>query len=106
VEYKLKLISHTRNREIRKSKTIFEPKLARIHIILRDKVEIFIRYNNHDEYSYSVIFSKAELDRCRYDNYDDKWNVSSKPHHLHPRKQLEAMSSKMTGYPDNDIVKN
>ena len=82
----------------------FEPKLARIHVILRDKVEFFIRYNNHNEYSYSITFSKAELDRCRFDNYDHKWDVHSSPHHLHPRKQLEAVSSEMIGIPDKDIV--
>jgi len=27
----------------------FEPKLARIHIILRNEISLFIRYNNHDE---------------------------------------------------------
>ena len=27
----------------------FEPKLARIHIILRDETQLFIRYNNHNE---------------------------------------------------------
>jgi len=50
----------------------FEPKLARIHIILRDNIQTFVRYNNYDEYSYNIIFSKKELDRCRFDNYDDK----------------------------------
>ena len=85
-------------------KTInFEPKLARIHVILRDNVQIFIRYNNYGEYSYSIIFSKSELDRCRYDNYDDRWDVITRPHHFHPRKKLKAILSKMTGNPDNDI---
>ncbi len=42
----------------------FEPKLARIHVILRDNVQLFIRYNNYNEYNYSIIFSKIELDRC------------------------------------------
>lgn len=33
------------------------------------------------KYSYTIIFSKFELDRCRFDNYDDRWEVSTKPHH-------------------------
>lgn len=27
---------------------------------------------------------EIELDRVRFDNYDDKWNISTKPHHSHP----------------------
>ncbi len=85
-------------------KTInFEPKLARIHVMWRDNIQIFIRYNNYGEYSYSIIFSKAELDRSRYDNYFDRWDVISRPHHFHPRKKSDGVSSKMTVNPDNDI---
>ena len=29
--------------------------------------------------------SKLELDRVRFDNYDDQWNVLTRPHHYHPR---------------------
>ncbi len=81
----------------------FEPKLARIHIILRNEINLFIRYNNHDEYSYSVLFSKVELDRCRFDNYDDRWNISTKPHHFHSRFNKIGVSSPMNGNPENDI---
>jgi len=81
----------------------FEPKLARIHIVLRDEIHLFIRYNNHDEYAYSVFFSKVELDRCRFDNYDDRWNISTKPHHFHPRHNKIGVSSPMNGNPENDI---
>ena len=81
----------------------FEPKLARIHAILRDNVQLFIRYNNYEEYSYSIVFSKTALDRCRYDNYDDRWEVPTRPHHFHPRKKLGAIQSKMRGNPEEDI---
>jgi len=81
----------------------FEPKLARIHIILRNEISLFIRYNNHDDYAYSVLFSKVELDRCRFDNYDDRWNISTKPHHFHPRYNKLGFSSPMNGNPENDI---
>ena len=82
---------------------LFEPKLARIFIELRDGLQIYIRYNNYDQYSYSIIFSLMELDRCRFDNYDDRWAVSTKPHHFHPQYDKEGFSSPMTGYPNKDI---
>lgn len=82
----------------------FEPKLARIQIILRDEIILFIRYNNHDEYAYSVYFSKIELDRCTFDNYDDRWNTSTKPHHFHPRHTKIGVSSPMNGNPEKDIL--
>jgi hypothetical protein len=50
---------------------LFQPKLARIKVRLRDRNIIFIQYNDYGEYSYSFIFSKIQLDRCRFDNYDD-----------------------------------
>lgn len=46
-------------------------KYFRIHITLKDGKNIYVVYNNHGEYSYNIIFSKTELDRCRFDNYDD-----------------------------------
>ena len=75
----------------------------RIHIILKDGVEVFIVFNNHDEYSYSILFSKLELDRCRFDNYDKSWDVPSRPHHCHPRKKTQAIQSNMIGDPVKDI---
>ena len=81
----------------------FEPKLARIHIILRDETQLFIQYNNHNEYAYSIIFSKIELDRVRFDNYDDRWNVSTKPHHFHSRYNKVGLFSSMNGNPERDI---
>jgi len=57
-----------------------------LHIVLIDGIHLYIVYNDHGEYSYSIIFSKLDLDRCRFDNYDDHWKVSSRPHHFHPRK--------------------
>jgi hypothetical protein len=76
-----------------------------LHIILIDGINLYIVYNDHGEYSYSIIFSKLDLDRCRIDNYDDHWKVSSCPHHFHPRKIKEAIKSPMKGLPDQDIIK-
>jgi hypothetical protein len=75
----------------------------RLYILLKDGIKIYIVYNNYDEYSYSIIFSKLELDRCRFDNYDPHWKVSTTPHHFHPRNRKEATSSDMNGNPDSDI---
>jgi hypothetical protein len=76
-----------------------------LHIVLIDGIHFYIVYNDHGEYSYSIIFSKLDLDRCRFDNYDDHWNVSSRPHHFHPRKTKEAIISPMYGSPDQDMIK-
>ena len=74
-----------------------------IHVILKDGVEIFIVFNNYDEYSYSLLFSMLELDRCRFDNYDKFWNIPTRPHHFHPRFKEQATQSDMTGDPNKDI---
>ncbi len=76
----------------------------RLHVILKDGIELFIVYNDYEEYSYSFIFSKLELDRCRFDNFDKVWDVSTKPHHFHPRYKKEAIKSNMTGNPDLDVL--
>jgi len=75
----------------------------KLHVILTDGIEIYIIYNDHDQYGYNILFSKLDLDRYRFDNYDDKWEVASPPHHFHPKKKKEAESSKMTGDPQKDI---
>jgi hypothetical protein len=77
----------------------------KLHMILTDGIEIYIIYNNHGQYGYNILFSNLDLDRCRFDNYDDRWDVDSRPHHFHPRKKIEVESSKMTGDPKNDIPK-
>jgi len=71
-----------------------------LHLVFLDGVHLYVVYNNHGQYSYSIIFSKLELDRCRFDNYDEHWNVSSRPHHFHPRKKKDAIESIMKGLPD------
>ena len=84
-------------------KLLFQPKLSRIKIHLRNNNIIYIQYNVYDEYGYSIIFSKIELDRCRFDNYDDKWELSTRPHHFHPRYKKEAIASNMNGNPEEDL---
>ena len=64
---------------------------------------LYIRYNDYEEYSYQLIFSQEPLDRIRYDNYDDLWNIKTKPHHYHPKGEKVAIKSPMTGDPKHDI---
>ena len=74
-----------------------------LHIVFRDGIHLYVVYNDYDQYSYSIIFSKLELDRLRFDNYDDRWKVTSRPHHFHPRKIKDAIESPMKGSPKQDI---
>ncbi len=64
---------------------------------------VHIRYNDYDEYSYQIQFSQQPQDFIRYDNFDDRWNVTSKPHHLHRRNTKEATESPMVGIPEKNI---
>ena len=75
----------------------------KLHVILTDGIQIYIIYNDYGQYGYNILFSNLDLDRCRFDNYDDKWDVDSRPHHFHPRKKIGVESSKMTGTPKDDI---
>lgn len=46
---------------------------------LKSGVTVFIRYNNYGQYSYVVMFSSQKLDRIRFDNFDDNWDVPYLP---------------------------
>ncbi len=56
------------------------------------------------KYTYSILFSELELDRCRFDNYDDKWDVSSRPHHFHLSQIKGGFNSPMSGEPEFDLL--
>lgn len=64
---------------------------------------LYIRYNDYGEYSYHFVYSQKPLDRIRYDNYDDTWNVDTTPHHFHPRAKKPGISSPMNGTPAHDM---
>jgi hypothetical protein len=64
---------------------------------------LYVRYNDFNEYSYQIQFSESKYDRIRFDNYDENWDVSSNPHHLHPRHAKEADKSEMVGNPEIDM---
>lgn len=78
-----------------------DPSLA---VKLKDGARIYIQWNDHDQYSYSILFSEITLDRIRLDNYDNKWQVPSRPHHFHPRFSKEGFSSPMHGEPKLDLI--
>ena len=75
----------------------------RILINLKNSSRIYIQYNNHEQYSYSVLFSDEKLDRCRFDNFDAHWDVTTKPHHFHPRLAKTPINSPMKGDPNKDM---
>ena len=76
---------------------------GRLRIKLKSGITVFIRYNNYNQYSYVVLFSSQSLDRVRFDNFDDRWEVTSKPNHTHLRYIEKATSSPFTGIPSQDI---
>jgi hypothetical protein len=77
--------------------------IARLKITLKDGTVLYIQFNDFDEYGYQIIFSEQDLDRVRFDNFDEKWNISTKPHHFHPRFQEDALKSPFVGIPIQDI---
>lgn len=66
---------------------------------------LYIRYNDYSEYSYQIIYSQSEHDRIRFDNYDDHWDIDTKPHHKHDRGSKKVSRSPMCGDPSKDILK-
>ncbi len=76
-----------------------------LKVILTSGITLYIVYNNYDKYSYSIIYTQSKYDRIRYDNFDDRWDVISKPHHLHTRGANIAKQSPMVGIPSVDIEK-
>ena len=78
--------------------------IPRLTVILTDGAQIIIRYNNHEEYAYFIIYSESELDRCLFDNYDRLWEVATRPHHFHQRYEKLAIESPMNGDLAVDII--
>ena len=76
---------------------------GRLKTILNNRIIIYIRYNNYNEYSYVVQFSLKQGDRVQFDNFDDTWDVNTRPHHCHPRFKREAIESEFNGNPKHDM---
>ena len=77
--------------------------LSRIKIDLSDGASLYVQYNHCNEYSYSIIFSLSSLDRVRFDNYDEKWDLTTNPNHFHPWGEEKAIASPMSGDPMVDM---
>jgi hypothetical protein len=102
---KLELTKDILEQELGSSITdsVFNALLVRIRVTLRDGSVIIVYFNDHDQYSYSILFSTQEEDRCRFDNFDKDWVVKTAPHHYHPREMLDGFDSPMIGDPSVDI---
>jgi len=74
-----------------------------LKIVFHIEIFLYIRYNDYGEYSYCVIFSPNPDDQMRFDNYDDIWDVKTRPHHFHVRGMQSVVDSPMSGEPNDDI---
>ena len=77
--------------------------ISQLKITLKSGVILYIKYNEFGEYGYQIIYSPRKNDFSRFDNFDDKWDVSTKPHHLHERGNRNVVASSMIGKPTHDI---
>ena len=82
-----------------------DPNRPALKIMFSNGNLIYIRYNDYFQYSYQIIYSQSPFDRIRFDNFDDHWNVDTKPHHKHERGSRKVSKSPMVGDPQKDIVK-
>ena len=69
----------------------------------QNEIILYIRYNDYGEYTYCVIYSPNPDDQMRFDNYDDRWDVKTRPHHFHIRGMQSVIESPMDGDPNQDI---
>lgn len=75
-----------------------------LKVIFHNEIYLYIRYNDYGEYSYCIIYSPNPDDQMRFDNYDDIWNVKTRPHHFHVRGMQSIIDSPMNGEPNHDIT--
>ncbi|TFG19435.1 MAG: hypothetical protein EU530_06230 [Promethearchaeota archaeon] len=79
--------------------------LSQLKVLLKSGIIIYIKYNQFGEYGYQILYSRKRADWSRFDNYDDRWDVETRPHHLHERGNKVAQSSPMIGDPNKDVQK-
>lgn len=65
----------------------FDELLLRLTIRFKIGLTVYIQFNDFNEYSYHIQFTQKTNDFLRYDNYDDHWDVPSKPHHFHQEEK-------------------
>ncbi|MFV2016712.1 MAG: DUF6516 family protein [Candidatus Heimdallarchaeota archaeon] len=83
--------------------TEFNENTSNLKITLLGGITLYIRYNDYQEYSYTIQFSLNKFDRIRFDNFDKGWGVETDPHHVHLRFQKNAHKSLMSGILENDL---
>jgi len=76
-----------------------------LKITLLNGISLYIVFNDFNQYSYTIQYSQSKLNRIRFDNFDDHWNVPSNPHHCHIQNSKDVVSSPMEGNPGSDIPK-
>ena len=74
-----------------------------LKVIFNIELILYIRYNDYGEYSYCIIYSPNPDDQMRFDNYDNIWDVKTRPHHFHIRGMQSVIDSPMKGDPNHDI---
>ena len=77
--------------------------LSQLKIMLDFGMLIYIRNNQFGEYGYKIMNSRNKNYFSRFDNYDDRWKVKTRPHHYHLKGGHEVKSSPMSGNPEKDI---
>ena len=50
-----------------------------------------------------VIYSPNPDDQMRFNNYDDIWNIKTRPHHFHVRGMQSVVDIPMRGEPNHDL---
>lgn len=85
--------------------TELKTSIFQVKILFSQGSILFIRYNEYNEYGYQLVFSKRKNDFVRFDNFDDRWPVSTKPHHFHSKYNKAVVESPMTGDPKLDMPK-
>ena len=101
IETAFEIINNRLSGEIIESSINISLRRAKFH--LSKGINLYLRYNDHDEYSYHFQYSPEKYDRIRFDNFDKEWSVESKPHHFHLRNQKSVERSPMIGDPTHDM---
>jgi len=77
--------------------------IYQLKITFSKGVLLYIRYNEFGEYAYQIILSPRKFDYVRYDNFDDRWPIKTRPHHFHQKNNKPVIESPMNGNPAHDM---
>ena len=51
---------------------------GRVSILLDNGCRLYVAYNSVGQYAYQIMKSPRESDFVRFDNFDNRWNVSTR----------------------------